>query len=272
MALLEKNILVQLYGKKVKHYKELGYDIPTHVTRDGARVKSGTEILVDIKDIPKNSHQMVKVKCDYCGKIISVRYDAYNKQREKYEIDCCSDCRVKKITHSNLDTYGVENCGQLEHVKLKIANSLSGKEVRTSQQQRHIKFLLDDYYDCILNYNCDTTYNFNLDICIPSLKIYIEYDGSGHDLQVKFDNITKEDFKTKEIQRYNMLLRNDWKMIKLISKKDKLPTDERIIKIILDAMYLLKYNNYVIYDFDNSVVKHSQTKEYCDFGELKIMR
>lgn len=269
--LISEEVEMVLNGKKIAKYKELGYNIPMKNDKENIpRVTIGTKIIVKIEDIPLGSHEIVDVKCDYCNKIFPVRYDAYNRQRLKFKIDCCNDCKINKIKHSNVETYGVENCGELDFVKDKIALSMSGSTVRTSQQQRYIKELMDKNYDCMLNYNDgETTYNFNLDIAIPNRNIYLEYDGSGHWLNIKFENISEDEFFRRELVRYNMLKTNNWKMIKIISRNDKFPTDEVLSNLINNGIDLLDNNTSVIYDIDNSYVKYNGNKYNYNFGELK---
>lgn len=272
--LVSEEVEMKMHGKKIKLYKSLGYDIPMTKDRKGKhRVNIGTSIIVKIKDIPTKSHVEVDVVCDYCNKPFKVRYDAYNKQREKFEIDACGDCRIHKIKHANMDKYGVENCGELDFVKSKIALSMNDNSIRTSQQQRYIKTLVDEKYDSVLNHNDGkTTYNFNLDIAIPNEKIYIEYDGSGHWLNIKFKTKTEEEFNRCEIARYQMLKRNEWKMIKIISREDRLPSEDIIKSMIREGMGLLDNNFYCIYDIDKNYVKTDSGKCDYDFGETKRYR
>jgi hypothetical protein len=55
--------------------------------------------------------------------------------------------------------------------------------------------------------------------------------------------MTKEEFKNREIIRYQTLKRKGWKEIRLISPKDVLPDDERIKDWIEHAIELVKNNH-----------------------------
>jgi len=92
-----------------------------------------------------------------------------------------------------------------------------------SKQQKYIHNLLGGE----LNYPVD---KLSLDIAFPKEKIYIEYNGSGHDLSVKLNSLTQKDFNNKEIRRYHFLKSQGWKQIIIISPYDYLPLDEIIIE------------------------------------------
>ena len=236
--LISKEIEVKLYGKKIKHYKELGYKIPTHKTKDGYIVKGGTIITIKIEDLPKGSHELVLVQCDYCGKKYPTRYDGYIKRKENdINLDCCDECKSIKNKELNILRYGVENQFQREEIRdkamfIKSKNNL----IVYSNQQKYLHNLLGGE----LNYCDKTTKGYSLDIAFPDMKVLIEYNGTGHNLQVKFGNITEEEFKLKEIQRYCILKYNGWKQIKIESKRDYLPSDDMLKEEFSKALEWLK--------------------------------
>lgn len=77
--------------------------------------------------------------------------------------------------------------------------------------------------------------NLFLDIALPAEKIYVEYDGSGHDLSVKKKDLTQEEFNEKQRRRTYALYRSGWKCIRFISRKDNLPSDEKLIELFCKA-------------------------------------
>lgn len=153
----------------------------------------------------------------------------------------------EKSKKSNLERYGFSNGMKSEIVKSKVRNSLyENSTCPSSKGQRH----LCELYDGILNYPMGW---YNLDIYLPFCDIYIEYQGSGHKLNLKRGKITEEEFIKKEIIRYNYLKKQELKMIEFINISDKLPSDE-IMLSLLD--YCLKYfeeskRNYISIDLDN---------------------
>lgn len=64
----------------------------------------------------------------------------------------------------------------------------------------------------------------------------------GHNLQVKLNGITQEEFNQREIKRNKFIRSQGWKQIFIISPNDKIKnyTDEEYVKIIeIAKLYLL---------------------------------
>lgn len=293
--LLTKEVEIALFGKKIKHYKELGYDIPLYKSRDGMRVKNGTKIMVKIEDMPEGSHVYVDVKCDICGEVDSRRYYSYTDSRKMSNIkyDCCVECRGTKIQDVNMDVYGVTNQflrpevqekskqtmldkygvshnSQMDGMKEKILKAkFQNDAVVSSKQQR----LLCDILNLQHNYVDETTKFYALDGADIENKIDLEYDGSGHRLQVKFKKLSDEEFDKKQIQRDIILSRNGWKIVRIISLKDKLPSDDKIIELFKYAKdYLNTNHSWITFDIDNKkAINKTATFDY-DFGVLKKLQ
>lgn len=173
----------------------------------------------------------------------------------------------KRTTETNLKRYGsIAPSGNLE-IQNKIRESLYKNGTSPcSTQQLYICNLVDGK----LNYPIG---NISLDIAFPEEMIYIEYDGSGHDLSVKFGYETYEKFNKRNRKRWYYLFRNGWKEIRIISKQDLLPSDEKILEIIVYAKQYLNNNyHYIKFDIDNSIVKTSQFEKEYDFGHLKRIK
>lgn len=113
-----------------------------------------------------------------------------------------------------------------------------------SSQQKHIAKLLNGD----LNYRIN---NYFLDIYLKRDKICIEYDGSGHNLSVLFGVKTKDEFSKEEKDREDFITSSGIKIIRLISKKDKLPDDTEILEIIDECKEKLLTKNIVKYNFDS---------------------
>lgn len=239
--LISKEVEIKLNGKKIKHYENLGYLLPKRKTKDGLCVPKDTILKVKIEDIPLNSHVKVVVQCDYCGKKYPTRYDGYNKRKQNdISLDCCDECKSIKNKELNLFRYGVENQFQREEIIYKTMFMKSkNNSIVCSNQQEYLQQLLGG----ILNYVNESTKGYAIDIAFLENKTSIEYMGSGHDLQVKFGNISKEEFYKKEIQRYQILKRNGWRQIFIKSKYDYLPSDEILLKEFNKALEWFKSDN-----------------------------
>ena len=107
--------------------------------------------------------------------------------------------------------------------------------VPTSSQQIYICKLLNGE----LNY---PIYNLHADILIDK-NIIIEYDGSGHYLDVVFKQLTWKEKLIKDIRRDAFLQSKGYKIIRIKCSNDKLPSDDIIISKINKAKRYFDYNN-----------------------------
>ena len=176
-----------------------------------------------------------------------------------------SDEIKEKGRQTNLRKYGVEHNMQRPDVQQKAFNTMYQKQNSPcSKQQKYLWNLLGGE----LNYPLG---NCKLDIAFLDEQICIEYNGGGHDLQVKKGYITQEEFNQKELKRDKFIKANNWKIIKIIAVNDKLPNDKVIIELINQAkQHLLnsKHTWYII-DIDNSKLEYANNIQNIDLGKLK---
>jgi len=191
----------------------------------------------------------------------------------KYGVDNVSKSKIikEKIQQTFLKKYGVTTSWKDKNVRNKIVKSTiktfyKNQSGICSKQQRYLYNLLGGK----LNYPVDLC---QLDIAFPNEMIYIEYDGSGHDLCMKFGCSEKE-FKRKQFQRKIFLQNQGWKLIRIISTKDLLPNDEVILNLINNyKQYLLNQNHtWVEIDIDNLEIRSSKTILKFDFSELRKIK
>lgn len=193
--------------------------------------------------------------------------------KERFNVENVSqnDKIKKKKEQTFLKHYGVTH--PMKDKKLakkyqisRFKNMYKNGTAPCSTQQKYLYELLGGE----LNYPVD---NCLLDIAFIDEKIYVEYDGSGHDLRVKFGSETQESFNKKNKKRSYFLSNRGWKEIRIISNKDLLPSDEKILEIIQFAKdYLNTDHHYIKFDIDNSKIKCSQFEKDYDFGELRIIK
>ena len=168
-------------------------------------------------------------------------YEKYRKKiKEKLGVDNVFQLQeIKdKIKETNLEKYGYEHLMKNEDVKInrnikRIKTLYKNGNQMCSLQQKYLHNLLGGE----LNYPQD---KFSLDIAFIKDKIYCEYCGGGHDLQVKLGKITFEEFKQKENIRYYILKNKGWKQIYINCPKDKLPNDNIILEEVNKAFLFLK--------------------------------
>lgn len=174
---------------------------------------------------------------------------------------------MKKIADTNIERYGFSNAMSSTIIKAKVRKTLyENGNAPCSSQQRHIHSLIGGE----LNFPHNGS---SLDIAFPDENIYLEYNGGGHELQVKFGNVSPEDFKKKEKNRWFALYRKGWKQIEVTSKKDYLPLDEIILEMLEYAKsYLNTGHSWIRFNIDEGTVDCSQYKINYDFGVTKIHR
>lgn len=274
--LLHQKILVHINKKFMENYKNVEI---IHVNKDMYYVdaydllpNSNKKVLVrcdncgEIITIKRNDYQKCidKNKGEYYCKKCK-KYHTRKTVKDKYGVDNISklnDVKQKKKETCNknfgcdypmqskvvynksketmLNKYGVEHNLQRKNIsdKVKIANAKVRSQKGTiisSKAQRHICKLLNGK----LNYPFKF---YNLDILLDN-NIYIEYNGSGHNLNVKLNQITQEEFDKKETIRYKLLKDNGYKVIIFDNLSDKLPPDNIIIDLIEICKNILNNNN-----------------------------
>ena len=169
---------------------------------------------------------------------------------------------LKKVTM--MRRYGVEFSMQnpiiLEKSKLTM---FKNDTAPCSTQQRYLHNLLGGE----LNYPISKC---SVDIAFPENKIYLEYNGGGHNLQVQFGNMTLEDFNNKEMKRYYFLKNKGWKQIIICSNNDYIPKDDVLLDILNYAKYFLnKGYSWIKFDINNAKIINSQGEIKVDFGRLR---
>lgn len=101
MGLLTTEVEVRLFGKNIKYYEELGYNIPREYNKKHGKwtLIADAIIKVKISDLSPNSKILVLTRCDKCGKEYNRRYDNYykcNHQGKYYCKDCANTVLLTK--------------------------------------------------------------------------------------------------------------------------------------------------------------------------------
>ncbi|MGG0308442.1 hypothetical protein ABEY43_06490 [Priestia megaterium] len=103
--------------------------------------------------------------------------------------------------------------------------------------------------------------NYSLDIAFPDEKIYVEYDGGGHDLAVKFGELAQEEFAQKERRRYYSLRSLGWKEIRIVSRNDIVPSSEDILKMMSFARKYLSTHSWIKFCLDENRIESKSVNE-----------
>ena len=179
------------------------------------------------------------------------------------------DFRVKQKETFELK-YNVDNPFKLNKFQIKARETLSKNgNVNTSRQQLYTHKVVGGE----LNYVDETTRTYVLDIAFPKDKIYIEYNGGGHNLNVKLGSTTEVQFAKKELNRYFYLSRNEWRNITITSLKDFLPSEDVILDLIeFSRDYFKTGHHWIKFDIDNSKIITSQYAINVDYGSLRKIK
>jgi very-short-patch-repair endonuclease len=164
----------------------------------------------------------------------------------------------EKSKSTILEKYGVEYVGQIPEVKEKIAQAkYKSGSVATSQQQLY----LHNLYGGELNFPITCYW---ADLCLPD-KVVCEYDGGGHFV---YKQNAEDGFL--EIIRGKALSGEGYRVFRIISRKDKLPPDEILLKMLDFAKETFNSGrSWITFDIDNSSVKWNGAENKYDFGKLR---
>jgi len=85
--------------------------------------------------------------------------------------------------------------------------------------------------------------------------------------------MTEEEFINKERRRWYFLNSKGWKEIRIISRQDKLPSDEVIFLMIEYAKeYINEGHSWIHFDIDNLKILKSTGNINVDFGKLRRIK
>lgn len=126
--IISEYVKIKIGTKNIKHFSDLNY-----------KCKVGEYIEVKPNELMKSSKTKIKVKCDICNKIKTIRYEAYIKNISKYPLYCCNTSCAKfkeKITKEKI--YG-ENYEKIRVITMKKTNKERYGNENTSQIFRNEK-------------------------------------------------------------------------------------------------------------------------------------
>lgn len=109
--MLIPNQLVKMkwHPRNKEYYENLGY----------IYTKMGDGFDVKIEDLTIGAKPRVKIQCDYCGQIYTIKYQNYVNRYSPELKDACDKCKTHKVIESNIQKYGVSNVFELNEIKEK---------------------------------------------------------------------------------------------------------------------------------------------------------
>lgn len=206
---------------------------------------------------------------EICRRIQDTCYKKYNTSSPLQNPDV-----INKIKDTVNRKYGCDNVFQNEKIKKEIRKTrYNNQSIATSNQQLYLSQLLGGTLNYIVcRYSCD--------IVFTDEKLILEYDGGGHWLSVKLGEKTQEQFDKEQIVRDNQIKRDGYKVIRIISRKDYLPSDTVLLQMLQYARDFFAQNpdrSWISFDIDNSCIYNAYYKESSsglpyDYGKLRKIK
>lgn len=163
-----------------------------------------------------------------------IKEKSKNTILDKYNVEYISQSKEiqDKVKETNINKFGCEYALQSKKIIQKRQKTLKKNgNIKTSRQQIY----LHNLFGGDLNYQDNNTGVYTLDIAFPNEKVYIEYNGGGHNLFVKTGLMSESEFNKKELNRYFYLKRNGWKCVIISSPVDYLPCDDILLTELNNA-------------------------------------
>lgn len=288
-----------------RYGKEYIYDFSKVIIVKIEDLQEGSHALVHVEcDMCKNNE-------------MDVQFEVYNRVVKKTGSYVCKECSAKKrqkttvkrygkpfalqsseirerMCQTSLERYGVRNYCETKECREKMiktslqrygaAHPMQSQEVREKANKTLCKngtqkiskqqLYLHSIYGGEINYPISY---YSVDICIPTEKLVIEYDGGGHDLRVILGILTPKEFNQKEIVRNNIIKKEGYKQMRIVSTKDFLPSDVMLLQMLSQAKeYFSNYPNHswIEYNIDTSTVRNAEKKDgvFFDYGELRRIK
>lgn len=170
---------------------------------------------------------------------------------------------LDKLYSTNLERYGNENYFASDDFKNKTRDiwSFNGHDGPCSRQQKYLANLVNGKINAVIS-------GYWADIVLENEKIDLEYDGGGHNLNVIRKQCTQKEFDVKEKIREESICEKGYKIIRIISKRDNLPSDETILNLIEG----FKNSDFQVVRIDideGTIEKDYNQKMIYNFGKLR---
>lgn len=272
------DIIYNNYTKEMKNHNGVYCKKCGHIFRkDTCKSKYGVEYPAQC-DVCKEKAKTTSL-ARYGVENFSQTKDFKEKRNHTCEIRYGKDYHKqfsKKIFNSFKERTGYDYPSQSPEVKRKIAISYyKYNSQHTSSQQIYIYELYSQSNICVeLNYPISY---YSADICFLKENLCVEYDGGGHKLSVTLGRMTQEEFKQKEIVRSNIIKREGYKQMRIVSSNDLLPSDKILLQMLEHARkYFSDYPNHswIEFNVDTSTVQNAEQNDgvFFDYGDLRKIK
>lgn len=180
--------------------------------------KYGVEYLMQSKKIQDKAKQinLEKYGAEYPIQAQEIKEKIKQTNLERYGVEYSiqNSNIYSKMQQTNLKKYGFKFPMQNKEIQAKVRQTMyKNNTCPTSKQQLYFFNLLknneSDKENIQLNYPLN---NLSLDIVLLKEKLDIEYNGGGHNLDVRLHGCTQKQFKQREIRR-NYLIKSYFNVI-----------------------------------------------------------
>ena len=177
----------------------------------------------------------------------------------------CKEIR-EKGTRTSLEKYGVPHPFQNPDVRAKARKTMfEHSNIRASKQQVYINQL----YGGVLN---KPIHHVAVDIMLDDF--CIEYDGGGHDIQLRLNEVSEDKYISSEKNRENFILSQGIKIMRIISNNDKIPSDDVLLNMKCIAENTLSKDHYKIcfdVNTDYYIIDDNEVILF-DYGKLRRIK
>lgn len=265
------------YTQKIKETSLLRYGVDSYAKTKECqeKMKSTMKSLYGVE----HYSQTLEYKDKFHNTCINKYGDTYRQQfvskafesfhdKTGYDFPSQSPEMRERTKKSLMTKYGVDSPAKSLEIRTKMVQTLyANSSQKVSRQQRYIC----DLYQGILNFPIKY---YNVDIYLPNDNLIVEYDGSGHLLNVVTGRKTIKEHKQKEFARYNVIKREGYKQMRIVSTNDKLPSDKILLQMLEYAkQYFSKYpeHYWIEFNIDTSSFHNAEYKDglFFDYGELR---
>jgi len=221
----------------------------------------------------QNKAKITNIKrygCEYAFQNEEIRKKAQETNLLKYGVPNCLLCpEIKEKALITMQSrYGAKYTMVSEELKEKCVQTMYSKGNKpASIQQNYIGALYHGEINYPIKY-------YNVDICLVDEYLVVEYDGSGHKMSIH-KGMSEEEFEKKEIKRNATITYNGYKIMRIISQKDKLPLDEILLQMLNIARdWFDKNHHWINFDIDNSIIINSENPNgfFFDYGKLRKIK
>lgn len=128
--ILTESVYVTINPRNYEYYKTLGYD----------DIMVGYDILINISELSRGSHVLIKCKCDKCGIEKNILYKAYLSYNNNFGNYLCRKCAQYKLEETNMIKYGVKYPLQNKDILNKMEETMLNEYgVKNASQDEEIQ-------------------------------------------------------------------------------------------------------------------------------------